>query len=147
MKRISLLLFLWHGLRFPFVFLFFFSLNWLDDYSQFPLSAIPTRTSKQCVPTVAFIFRWHVHASSNMRMRGCRICIFIYRWRAEMQARMVMTFRPENSNRVTSRGRQLSAFPFFVYSALWLLFVWSLCLRYSTNAIADTCWFHCSKRY
>jgi len=54
-----------------------------------------------------------------------------------MQARAVMTFRLENSNRMTSRGRQLSALPFFVYSALWLSLV-RLHVA-DANAIVDMC--------
>lgn len=130
---------------------FFFSLNWSDHYSQLPVSAISTRANKQFVPTVVFVFCWHVYTSSNMQVHGCRICICIciHQWKAEMQARAV-TFRPENSNRVTwPRVGANWAFPFFVYSALWFLFVWSLCLRVViARMLSPICaGFHCSKRY
>jgi len=122
-KRIFLFLFLWHGPRFPFVFHIFFLLidpiiirNFLSWQSRRARVNNSPRHCRALLPCT------RVHG--GMRVREC-ICM--YRWRAEMQARTVMTFRL----------RQLSALPFFVYSALWF----SLVRLYvaDANAIVDMC--------
>lgn len=116
------------------------------SYLQFPVPTI--RTHEQTTirsDAVALIFRLHVYVSTRMQVSTYAYACALNWQTARMQARAVMTFRPED----ISESRDLAWAPiryssfFFYVFALWLSLMHSLfsCRQSAmVSSLPNKCW-------